>query len=32
MLEQDMHKFNTFDLDKGYSVMDDDESFVEALN
>lgn len=32
MLEQDMAKFNKFDEDKGYAVMEDDESFIEALN
>ena len=32
MLTQDLQKFNKFDLEKGYSVMDDNESFVEALN
>ena len=32
VLEQDMDKFNKFDEDKGYAVMEDDDSFMEALN
>ena len=32
MLEHDLDSFTKFDLEKGYAIMEDHSSFIEALN